>query len=315
MKNKTLLTLLFLGLNLFSLWGDEARISYLRGQTDVIRKGQALIGESGMTLLPGDKIRVAGDSQVTVDLGGDKFIRVNSRAGFEIPANQKPGLIESVNLHFGKIWASVKKLAAGESFSVKTPTASAGVRGTDFQMSFDEINKITQTCVHHGSVMVKNSLGDIQKLTDGMVANITENIMKTVQDQLEITRRFVEEAARIPLDESEKALQESQKMVSELNKQIDEMVKKQLEETQKFIDKTMQDTQKMIDQQMQETQKNLQMNMNETNKLLQVQFKQTNDLTSEILKDVNSDLGKTLNESLKGIENFNFDSYDDDDDD
>jgi hypothetical protein len=206
-------------------------------------------------------------------------------------------------------------MAAGESFSVKTPTASAGVRGTDFQMSFDEVNKITQTCVHNGSVMVKNSLGEIQKLTDGMVANITENIMKTVQDQLEITRRFVDEAARIPLDESEKALQESQKLVAELNKEIDEMIKKQMQETKEFIDKTMQDTRKMIDQQMQETQKNLQMNMNETNKLLQEQLKQSNELTSEILKGVNNDLNKTLNDSLKGIGNFDFDSYDDDDDD
>ncbi len=54
----------------------------------------------------------------------------------------------------GFLRAKVSKLGKGSSFQVETPTAVAGVRGTEFSMDFDPVAGVSKVSVEEGKVAV-----------------------------------------------------------------------------------------------------------------------------------------------------------------
>jgi len=107
--------------------------------------------DTSTVLEKGDAIQTAGESSVDVVIGKevDKSVKIeeNSRMQFEgiNPAH--------LNLSEGKILIKLKKLEPKSSFTVKTPTAMCGARGTGW--SEQAMPDRTKICVFENDVFVK----------------------------------------------------------------------------------------------------------------------------------------------------------------
>ena len=106
----------------------------------------------------------------------------------------------------GKVFSKVtRKLTEGEKFRVNTPTAVAGVRGTEFLVS-EEDGKSNIACIE-GTVAVKESASDDSTFVDveaGKEANVEKGKPVSVSDlkqqNLENIRRIKDEIKEIRED-------------------------------------------------------------------------------------------------------------------
>ncbi len=250
-----------------------AELSYLEGRAFVTNGIRPQSLEVGYKFQPGDFFELEENSVATLDMGEKGSLRLMGKTRLEIPLTHPPKPLSYSDLMFGKVWCSLKKLIQGEEFAIRTPTATAGVRGTDFQMSFDPIQKLTQTIVAKGVVDITDLNGQIQSLTEGMVADINNMTTSLVQNQLQSVDQFLK-AMKIPLNNSQEAINASNAMVQQLQQQLNQM--------QQQIQQNMQ----QFDQQMQQFQQNLNQNMDQMNQQIQQNNKQFMDNLNQNLKNL-----------------------------
>ena len=76
----------------------------------------------------------------------------------EVAKNDKDGTFTSIlmRLNVGKIWSKVVRLASNSSFDVKTTSAIAGVRGTEYGVEADSSGGLKEIVVLSGDVDVTN---------------------------------------------------------------------------------------------------------------------------------------------------------------
>lgn len=121
----------------------------------------------GAKVYEGDKVITAADSRAKIVMSDRNVLNLNPDTTIEIatyqndPATGKKNV--EIKLGAGKLRANVEQNYDGEKnkFQVKTPTAVAGVRGTQFQTGFDPKTSRTSIVTFKGSVavMAVNSQG------------------------------------------------------------------------------------------------------------------------------------------------------------
>jgi hypothetical protein len=146
----------------WTVWGQEttagnstgisARAGYIvfsdGGGFEIVRDGQKRYYDplvdyvEGTELHFGDYINTYEHAFLEILLEpGDRIIKVSEQTSFSIPKGSSPEDAGSLRLTYGRVRARVTKLAGGRSFEVQGPSATAGVRGTDF--GFDVIAEKT----------------------------------------------------------------------------------------------------------------------------------------------------------------------------
>ena len=105
---------------------NKGTIKFIEGKADILRGIQRINAKLGSALNPGDIINVRENSQVTIDLTETGLLKISARTKFQIPKTEETSTKTSkITLFFGSLWVKAKKLAKGESFEIKTPTATA----------------------------------------------------------------------------------------------------------------------------------------------------------------------------------------------
>lgn len=119
---------------------EAGRITFVQGRCYIQRNSRLIPASVGESLLTGDTISADEDAEVTIQIE-EKVYNVPGRTRFLITAycpepvrseglmGDVEGVIETVNKTFGDLWTKLKEMVAGETFVVKVPTATAGVRG------------------------------------------------------------------------------------------------------------------------------------------------------------------------------------------
>ncbi|ADK81392.1 FecR family protein [Sediminispirochaeta smaragdinae] len=146
----------------WTVWGQEttagnstgisARAGYIvfsdGGGFEIVRDGQKRYYDplvdyvEGTELHFGDYINTYEHAFLEILLEpGDRIIKVSEQTSFSIPKGSSAEDVGSLRLTYGRVRARVTKLAGGRSFEVQGPSATAGVRGTDF--GFDVIAEKT----------------------------------------------------------------------------------------------------------------------------------------------------------------------------
>lgn len=126
--------------------GDVTRTT-TNGVTQSLGRGSALEEDEVVRTGADGHVRLLVNETAVVDLGPESSMHVTTSAGHT-----------QVKLSLGRLWARVSRLFGGDRFSVETPTAVAGVRGTSF---FAEIDGDTTTVsVEAGSVEVADLRGE-----------------------------------------------------------------------------------------------------------------------------------------------------------
>lgn len=113
----------------------------------------------GQKVYPKDVIIAGADSRAKIVMVDNNEINVSPDSKVEIqnyeykPEADKKNVL--LNIMYGKVRAKVNQKYEGDNkFQVKTPSAVAGVRGTDFFTSYSPSSNATKVVTFHGQVAV-----------------------------------------------------------------------------------------------------------------------------------------------------------------
>ncbi len=121
------------------------------------KSGKQSVARIGMRVYPQDSIKTGKDSRAKIVMTDNNVINVSpetevklSKYEFDEKADKKDVLIDVI---YGKIRNKVSQKYEGKNkFQVKTPSAVAGVRGTDFLTSYNPRNRESQVITFEGRV-------------------------------------------------------------------------------------------------------------------------------------------------------------------
>lgn len=135
-----------------------ARLAYASGDVTIQSKGGGRLGATGAALADGDAVSTGEGAAAVVETadGSRLKLRGSSRLVLTLPAPRSPAT--EILLSFGGVFAKVTKRRLGEEFRVRTPTAVAAVRGTEFFTAYGRgagKSKDLWVCVNEGAVEVK----------------------------------------------------------------------------------------------------------------------------------------------------------------
>lgn len=106
-----------------------------RGSMTIIREGQTLKFSEANRPIPvnnQDLIRVRPNSLVQLKSRENATLTLGANAVFEVKPWQAHGRTGFLRALFGRFRSAVASLSGGEQFSVKTATATIGVKGTEY---------------------------------------------------------------------------------------------------------------------------------------------------------------------------------------
>ncbi|MFH1539374.1 MAG: FecR family protein [bacterium] len=149
---------------------DVAIITYLEGDVQVraAKGAEWEAAELEMGLPEGSSIKTGADSKAKFALEDDSLVVVGALSVLEITKVAIESAEEIANASFflteGMVRAEVAKLtSADSSFEIHTPTATAGVRGTDFMVEAAADTEETTVTVFDGEVELGNRRGKMRK--------------------------------------------------------------------------------------------------------------------------------------------------------
>lgn len=130
----------------------------VKGQVEVISKeGQKKKARIGLKVFPEDTVKTGKDSRAKIVMVDKNEINVSPESEFSLskyeynPDENKKDVM--INVIYGKIRAKVSQKYDGDNkFRVKTPTAVAGVRGTDFITAFTPATQESRVITFEGRV-------------------------------------------------------------------------------------------------------------------------------------------------------------------
>ncbi len=149
---------------------DEEEVKLLNYATVVSMKGDVLFSKNEKLALEkwkrirlnqriskGDWILTKEESSCILQVGSENkfFVDPNTRINVNTLIVEKDKIKDaSLTLKMGKLLARPKGLSQGSSFSVRTPSAVAGVRGTEFIVLYDGKAQKSEIAVSEGKVAV-----------------------------------------------------------------------------------------------------------------------------------------------------------------
>ena len=144
-------------------------LTVVKGDVQVIgaKDHQTHPARAGARVFAGDSIQTGHDSRAKVTMVDSNVLNISPDTKMQIekyefnPTQNKKNVILSVD--YGKLRSTVNQKYDGEEnkYHVKTPSAVAGVRGTDFLVSFDKASQSSQVVTFRGQVEVGSSVDSV----------------------------------------------------------------------------------------------------------------------------------------------------------
>lgn len=226
--------------------GSSALLAKKEGNVEVKLPGkswsEARMGES---LAQGAEIRTSAGATAFVKWANGDVIKIGPLSQVVLSKMQQSGNTRNreISLNEGKAFAKVKKLATGEStFTIRTPTAIAGVRGTGFQGSFIP-GRGAQFTVLSGTIAVEAE-GVIVEVAEGMTSMVNlgeppmppEPAPPAVIDNLKSDDTEAEEVTEQP----EPVAPAEEKVEEELQEETEEVVEQTVENVDDDVEQVIQ---------------------------------------------------------------------------
>lgn len=127
------------------------------GTIKVVQGGTENKAKVNVAVYEGDVIKSSADSRATIVMKDTNILRVSPNTELQITVYKNDKKVE-LKLDKGKVRNAVNVSYDGKenTFLIKTPTAVAGVRGTDFVTSYDTKTQVTQVTTLEGKVELTN---------------------------------------------------------------------------------------------------------------------------------------------------------------
>lgn len=230
--------------------------TFIKGNIKLYDKA-GKIKKTGLSefILPEDKIETTKDSYADIQLMDGVVIRIKENTILtlnKIYVDSKNSEIYSdISLNKGKIFSKVgTKLSKSSGFKITTPTSTAAVRGTDFQVEVDGAQ--TETLVSEGSVeVVDNDNPDQSNVADAGEKIISDGKSqkeeKLSEDEL---KELQEDSATVQsvTEEQRQKIEEILKDFKENKERILQGLEEQKQINQELINATKEENRRMIDE-------------------------------------------------------------------
>jgi hypothetical protein len=151
------------------------------------KTGQTTKARLGQEIYPKDSIITGKDARAKIVMVDNNEINVAPESQIEIknyeydPAQNKKDVL--LNVLYGKVRSKVEQKYDGKTskFEIKTPSAVAGVRGTDFLTGYDPATKATRVVTFRGAVELglpgpNGSITNSVSVTPGKTAQTTAGV-------------------------------------------------------------------------------------------------------------------------------------------
>jgi len=131
---------------------------YIKNTVLVNRDGEWKKAKFFSNVYFGDKIATLEDARAEIKSVKGTVIKINPMTTVQLTETiaTKEYLSTTLEIENGSAFAKVIKQIKGKKFQMKSPTALAGVRGTEFSMSFDKKEFVSDIMVFDGEVLVKD---------------------------------------------------------------------------------------------------------------------------------------------------------------
>lgn len=130
----------------------------VKGAVTIESQGKVSSAKVGAKVAQGDKIISAADSRAKIVMSDKNVLNISPETTLVIEKYSNNPSDKNVELKVeqGKVRATVEQKYDGEKskFNIKTPSAVAGVRGTDFITSYSRANRVTRVVTFSGVVAV-----------------------------------------------------------------------------------------------------------------------------------------------------------------
>lgn len=169
------------------------KVKSYEGNVDLTRRDEIMDVFEGMKLKNKDTVTTGSGSLIEILADSDKHIVADENTRFSIKAkgSEKDGKIE-INLEYGSSLFEIEnKIDKDSEFKVKTPNATASVRGTKFRVTYypdrvetvvnvfegvvEVTSAISEVDVEAGQTVIINSIGEIFYINDESVDDGDDN--------------------------------------------------------------------------------------------------------------------------------------------
>ena len=138
----------------------QAKLVHVSGDVTIESKDGGRLAKTGSLLAPGDAVTTGEKAVAVIELpdGSRLKLRESSRLAVTLPG-PKSGATEAF-LSFGSAFAKVTKRLTGQEFFVRTPSAVAAVRGTEFFTAYGRAHGKARdlwVCVNEGAVELRTT--------------------------------------------------------------------------------------------------------------------------------------------------------------
>ena len=172
-RNLLLVSALVLGVS--QAWA-EGVFMVVKGDIKVDKGGKQTPAKVGMKVMPADTVIAGKDSRAKIVMKDKNVLNISPDSKITIEkyvSNEATGEKNvTLNVLYGKVRSTVNQKYDGDKnkFHVKTPSAVAGVRGTDFITGYQPDTKKAEFITFEGKVEV-GQLGAGGKIENGVFVN------------------------------------------------------------------------------------------------------------------------------------------------
>ncbi len=150
------------------------KISRMIPNVNVQRGPRVQTASTAMQVLWGDTLTTDRGGRARVTLNDGSILNVGSESSLRVVSHDSANQRTQLQLAYGRLRSSAVRLArAGAEFEVRTPTAVAGVVGTDFFL--EHVNNISRLITYEGRVRFCNLKGICVIVLPGMTSAIRPN--------------------------------------------------------------------------------------------------------------------------------------------
>ena len=121
----------------------ENTLEYLEGDVLILRDGEELFGDFGMELVQGDVIQTQVSSLAILELEGGRVLKMKENSSLKLENLSRN---TSLELRKGGVFSRVDHIITGK-FEIRTESVVAGVRGTEFFVSFGKAVNDSSDCM------------------------------------------------------------------------------------------------------------------------------------------------------------------------
>lgn len=132
-----------------------AKLLAVSGDVTVKSKDGGRLGKTGTALAAGETVETAAKATAVIELPDGSRLKLRESSSLAVTLPGPKSQVTEAFLAFGGAFAKVSKRLAGQQFNVRTPTAVAAVRGTEFFTAYGRArgkNRDLWVCVNEGAV-------------------------------------------------------------------------------------------------------------------------------------------------------------------